>query len=349
MAPTSSVDPDLDPLLARCHPGELTDLSTLLRVAPAPGADWAAILAKTLRRSGGHLLANATFRSGDGPPWREAVAELLGRLGSTSSGDVEEDERSVAALAAEASGPDVALPAGWRFAPAVAAVLVTGPLLGPLWMALASYWLGRPDDGRFTAAVVAVAGLRASLRHRVTIGVMGPPSAGKDAALRALFGVDTGNVSPVAGSTRRAEVWRLPDTPATFVVNAPGLGDVDEGVTEEARRAIACIDVFLFVVSAQGGIQQRERDEFARIRALGRPTLVIVNKVDTLAPAHRMRFIAASATALDWSEQGIIAAAFDPLPALSPTPLGVSDVRTWIESALTSADKAIDGLPWRSP
>ena len=60
------------------------------------------------------------------------------------------------------------------------------------------WWKFRPDEKRLGAAVLEVARLRQAVLHRVTIGVVGSPSSGKDAGIKALFGVDTGNISPIA-------------------------------------------------------------------------------------------------------------------------------------------------------
>src|SRR5262249_50277029 len=57
-------------------------------------------------------------------------------------------------------------------------------------------WRMRPQYERVDAAVVEIARLRQIVQHRVTIGIVGSPSTGKDAAIKALFGIDTGNISP---------------------------------------------------------------------------------------------------------------------------------------------------------
>ena len=79
-------------------------------------------------------------------------------------------------------------------------------------------------------AALHIASLRLMVKHRITVGFVGSPSSGKDAAIKALFGVDTGNVSPIAGSTKEVQVLEVQDATALFLVNTPGMGDVVESV-----------------------------------------------------------------------------------------------------------------------
>jgi GTPase Era involved in 16S rRNA processing len=177
--------------------------------------------------------------------------------------------------------------------------------------------------------------------------VVGSPSSGKDAAIKAIFGIDTGNVSPVAGSTKEVEIQRLPGATALYVVNTPGLGDVVESVTEEARQILDHIDVYVYVVNAQGGVQAREKADWEGVRNTGRPALAVVNKVDTLRPSDRDRYLADARDKLRVGEADFAAVAFDPLPQLSETPIGVEAVQAWIAGKLVALGKDPSELPWR--
>ena len=71
------------------------------------------------------------------------------------------------------------------------------PLL--MVLALSTFaWSLRADPARLEAVVLHVARLRQVVLRRITIGFVGSPSTGKDAGIRAIFGVDSGNISPVA-------------------------------------------------------------------------------------------------------------------------------------------------------
>jgi GTP-binding protein EngB required for normal cell division len=223
--------------------------------------------------------------------------------------------------------------------------LVTEPVV-PLPGCLVLLWFAKPKDEIVLPAVVEICRLRHAVRHRVTVGIVGSPSSGKDAAMMTLFGIDTGNVNPVAGSTRQVEIRRLPQSTALFVVNTPGMGDVIESVTEEARQVLDHIDVYLYLVNAQGGVQAREKADYDACRRRGRPVLVVINKIDTLRDSDRERFLADCRTKLRVEEGSLLPAAFDPLPQLAPSPIGIDTVQRWIEEKLVELGKDPAELPW---
>lgn len=223
-----------------------------------------------------------------------------------------------------------------------------GCLLRPLVPILLPYiaWRKlRPAPEYVGAVIFEVARIRQRVVHRVTIGVVGSPSTGKDAAVRALFGIDTGNISPVAGSTREVTIQRLPGSTALFVVNTPGMGDVMERVTEEARQVLDHIDLYLYIVNAEGGVQARELADYRRCVATGKPVLALVNKVDVLRPRDKERYLADARTKLGAPEAGFLPVAFDPLPQLAPGPIGLAPVHAWMAAALEALGKDPDELP----
>lgn len=222
--------------------------------------------------------------------------------------------------------------------------LLLRPLLavfGPLW----AWWKLRPDEALVLSAILEVARLRQIVLHRVTIGVVGSPSTGKDAAIRALFGIDSGNVSPIAGSTREVTIHQLPTSTALFLVNTPGLGDVVEQVTEQARQVLDHIDVYLYVVNAEGGVQKRELEDYRRCLATGKPVLAVVNKIDVLRPNDRDRYLADAREKLGAPSEDFLPVAFDPLPELSPAPIGVEAVHAWLSGKLAALGKDPAELP----
>jgi GTP-binding protein EngB required for normal cell division len=223
-----------------------------------------------------------------------------------------------------------------------------GCLLRPLmlpFVPLFLWWRFRPDPKRLGAAVLEVARLRMTVLHRVTIGVVGSPSSGKDAGIKALFGVDTGNISPIAGSTKEVAIQRAPGATALYLVNTPGMGDVVERVTEEARQVLDHIDVYMYVVNAEGGVQAREKADYERCRASGKPVLALVNKIDVLRPRDKDRYLTDARSKLGAPEADFMAVAFDPLPELSPHPIGLEAVHAWLTAQLVALGKDSDELP----
>lgn len=208
-----------------------------------------------------------------------------------------------------------------------------------------AWWALRGDERRFLAGALEVARLRQIVLRRVTVGVVGSPSTGKDAAIRALFGVETGNISPIAGSTKEVTIQRLPGATALYVVNTPGMGDVVAGVTEAARQVLDHIDVYLYLVNAEGGVQARELADYRRCVATGKPVLAIINKVDVLRPRDRDAYLADARAKLGAPEDDFVAVAFDPLPQLSPGPINRDAVREWLIRHLVEQGKDPSELP----
>lgn len=221
---------------------------------------------------------------------------------------------------------------------------VVRPLMVPL-LPFLLWWRFRPDERRVAAAVLEVARLRQQVLHRVTIGIVGSPSSGKDAGIKALFGVDTGNISPIAGSTKEVAIQRAPGATALYLVNTPGMGDVVERVTEEARQVLDHIDVYVYVVNAEGGVQAREKADYDRCRASGKPVLALINKVDVLRPRDKDNYLADARAKLGAPEGDFMPVAFDPLPELAPGPIGLGPVHSWLRERLVELGKDPDELP----
>lgn len=365
---------DLYELLRRCHRVELLALAKTIGVREQDLglAQLATRLDQVLRQMGGHALTNLVRRGGDGPPWHDIVGRLCRRADVPVSDDVVAmerallshwvahtwsslseqqktrawDELGLARPMPEDGNAFVEATRTSRLPTAFALSTVTryGPLLavpflGPLGPLAAVLYLGRPDNDRLLPAVLEVARLRQLSLHRVTVGVVGSPSCGKDAAIKAVFDIDSGNIDPVAGSTSTVDITRLPGASALYVVNTPGLGDVIEAVTAEARQVLDLVDVYVYVVNAQGGVQQREKADYDDVVSRGRPVLAVINKIDTLLQDDRARYLADARVKLGAPQDAFLAAAFDPIPALSPEPIGVDAVRQWLLDRLLALGK----------
>lgn len=367
-------DADLVELLRKCHRDELEPLAVMLGIKPKGMA--LATLARAIdtrfRRAATSELFTL-YRGGEPPEYPLVLRHIATRLGIdvplsapiaelaivrqqvrkkwASMPASERAERWAEAGGAEPSPTEGdqaihALERAHRHGVGLFLTrLVTEPVL-PLPGCLMLLWLARPRDDLALPAVIEISRLRHTVIHRVTVGLVGSPSSGKDAAMAAIFGIETGNVNPVAGSTKSVEIRRLPRSTALHVVNTPGMGDVIEAVTEEARQVLDHIDVYVYLVNAQGGVQARELADFEACRRRGRPVLVVVNKIDTLRPDDRDRFVADCRKKLGVTGEDLLAAAFDPLPQLSESPIGVDAVRAWLERHLEELGKDRRELPW---
>lgn len=181
--------------------------------------------------------------------------------------------------------------------------------------------------------------VEAALQQRLVVAFLGSASSGKDSAIRAIFGLDFGEVDPIPGSTAEVRVAPIDRDGNVLVVNAPGFGDVRQSVDQKAREVLEQLDIAIYVLNADGGATIDERRDLDAIRALGRPTLVCINKIDLIRPEQRERFVEKTLAQLAVDPRDAIVTAFDPMPALSEEPIGVDEVIGWIHKQLVSQGK----------
>jgi len=185
------------------------------------------------------------------------------------------------------------------------------------------------------------AALRDALSKHLTVAFLGSASSGKDSAIRTLFGIDFGEISPIPGSTVRLRVAPLDPEGQVLLVNAPGFGDVRPDVDELSRRALDTLDIVVYVVNAEGGATIDEKKDLDLVRSKGRPVLVAINKIDLIRPHQRETFVAATLAQLGVDRKDAIVCAFDPLPQLSEEPIGVEGVIAWIHEQLCASGKEL--------
>jgi GTP-binding protein Era len=188
---------------------------------------------------------------------------------------------------------------------------------------------------------VAATEVARAMSEQVVLAFLGSASAGKDAAIKALFDVDFGEIDPIPGSTARLRVAAVDPEGRFLVANAPGFGDLRDEVEAEARRALEHLDVAIYLVNADGGATIDEKRDLDAIRALGRPTLVCLNKIDLIRPAEREAFVAATLAQLGVRREDAAVTAFDPLPALAAEPMGVDEVSAWLTRTLADGGKGL--------
>lgn len=186
---------------------------------------------------------------------------------------------------------------------------------------------------------LAASEAREALHNQLVVAFLGSASSGKDAAIKALFGIDFGEIDPIPGSTDRLRVAPIDSLGQVLVVNAPGFGDLRDEVDAEAQRALGSLDLAVYLLNADGGATIDEKRDLDRIRALGRPVLVCINKIDLLRPAQRDEFVHATLAQLEVDPNDAVLTAFDPLPALSPEPIGVDETIAWISRTLREQGK----------
>ncbi len=211
-------------------------------------------------------------------------------------------------------------------------------LLSSAGVAPASGFALAPGTERWSLAREEV---RVALAQRLTVAFLGPASAGKDSAIRALFGVDFGEIDPIPGSTDQIRAVPLDASGQVVLVNAPGFGDLRGEVDEAARTMLVEADVVVYVINADGGAHHDDREFIAGLRAAGRPVVVCLNKIDLIRDRDRERFVEVTLSQLGVPPEDGFATAFDPLPVLSDVPMGTDAVTARLVRLLDEQGKSL--------
>lgn len=117
---------------------------------------------------------------------------------------------------------------------------------------------------------------------KLIISLIGEANAGKSATINALTGRRLSEVHPIAGWTKQiilhqyAENVFIADTPGLHEMRTLALGvQATEFVEQEA-------DIILFFVNAASNRTPEETNAFQALRQLNKPTIVVLNKIDTI-------------------------------------------------------------------
>ena len=115
----------------------------------------------------------------------------------------------------------------------------------------------------------------------IHIAVYGRVSVGKSALLNALLGESRFSTSPLHGMTRQVATgnWREYAAGNILMIDTPGINEVDGEAREKLAADVAQrADIVLFVVD--GDMTGTELEALRRLKTLGMPLLVVLNKAD---------------------------------------------------------------------
>lgn len=175
------------------------------------------------------------------------------------------------------------------------------------------------------------------LEKQLAIAFIGTASSGKTSAIKCLFDIDFGNIHPIPGSTERVKVKKLSEQ--VRVIDAPGFGDINKEVSQEAKDICEAIDIFIYILNSEGGYKEQEKEDYQELLKYNRDTLVVLNKIDLIRDNQRDDFINDQRSKMGSSEDNFIPASFDPLPQISSEPINADKVQAWIQNLLEKKGK----------
>ncbi|MEM7082204.1 MAG: GTP-binding protein [Pseudomonadota bacterium] len=154
------------------------------------------------------------------------------------------------------------------------------------------------------------------LEHgHVHIAVFGRVSVGKSSLLNALLGHEAFSTSPIHGETRTSahSSWDEYDTGGVFLIDTPGINEVDGEAREQLARDVAGrVDLILFVI--EGDLTDTEYTALKLLVDQQRPLIVVVNKVDRYLAEQRKALLDVIHQRLDGlvASENIVEASADP-------------------------------------
>lgn len=130
--------------------------------------------------------------------------------------------------------------------------------------------------------------LQMTFGQKHDVAIVGPANVGKSTLFNQLIAAkqNKAEVSPVPGTTRAnqeapAGPFSVMDTPG-----ADAVGEVGQREREMALEAARAADFLVIMFDAVQGVKQTEQQLFLELRALYRPFIVVLNKIDLVKGAE---------------------------------------------------------------
>ena len=143
------------------------------------------------------------------------------------------------------------------------------------------------------------------IRKSGVITICGRPNVGKSTLANTLAGEKVAIVSPKPQTTRNRICAVLNRGDSQFVfVDTPGLHRartrLGDYMVKVVRRSVADVDGVLLLVEPVDKIGPAEEELIERIRALGAPAALAINKIDTVEKEKLLSVMAVYGAAHDW-------------------------------------------------
>ena len=138
--------------------------------------------------------------------------------------------------------------------------------------------------------------------------IVGRPNVGKSTLLNRLIGQKLAIVSPKPQTTRQRILGLITREDAQIaLLDTPGLhaarGGLNARMVEQALHTLADADVAVFLIEAGSpAIDTATRKVLDQVRAAGKPTLLVINKVDTVPRAKLLPLIERWKDLHSWAE-----------------------------------------------
>lgn len=125
------------------------------------------------------------------------------------------------------------------------------------------------------------------------ISIVGKPNVGKSSLLNRMIGTKVAIVSNKPQTTRTKIMGVLTDGPVQLVfTDTPGYfhpnNKLGEKMMEAVSDSISGVDAALFVVEPEPGLTDTEEELLARLKKGNIPTVLAINKIDTVAEKENL-------------------------------------------------------------
>ncbi|EKG89317.1 50S ribosome-binding GTPase [Vibrio cholerae] len=241
---------------------------------------------------------------------------------------------------------------GLPFAASPMIARAVSSFLGPVGWTASGVWaasaLAGPAYRKTIPAVVHIAVLRQIVLNRISIGVVGDGSVGKDTFFNAVFGLDTQNVDPIAGATSEAELYPLDEDYAINLINFPGFNDINPSVNSLTHEHLHNVDIFVMVIDLARGVSDIDVQILNKLTRLNKPIVVCLNKVDMVRPRDLEKLRETAKQRL--AGVTLIETAFDPDDRIhTDGPVGTLEVFNWLKAQLETQGKDTQNFATFSP
>lgn len=139
-------------------------------------------------------------------------------------------------------------------------------------------------EGLKRSVITDEADLKKITIDKLIISVIGDANVGKSATINALTGKKLSSVNPISGWTKEIALYRYADK--VLIADTPGLNDTSTLIHGQKANTFVekNADIILFFVNAASNRTPNEEAAFKSIASLGKPVIIVFNKIDTIDP-----------------------------------------------------------------